>query len=621
MTHISFLQDMSAVLSVKRTVFAKQKAQRNEKASTVHQKIWTTHNFGSMAPGKSIITIPNKQNNIYRGNETLLFKAAKENNVKLLRRLIGEDINPSVKGAMGENVLHTAALYNNKEALCTLLDAYPSLINVPIECKIYQGETALHIAIVNQNAEMVKELISRKADLHSARAMGSFFAPRESGHYYGEYVLSFAACVGNQAIIRLLVEAGACLDAQDSQGNTVFHILVLHPNKYMACKTYDFLASLLSKEQASHLESITNKKGLTPLKLAAQEGDVLMFNYFMNKRKHVCWTFGPQTSTLYDLTDIDSWKDKMSVIDIICTSDNNAALNLLGITPLKELIQYKWSVFGYKYFLLCTFLYILYTIILTLCCLYRPLMEENVVGGQRKIITRPFYVAQLIRKGLRRFFGNTVRGGPFHITMSLYACLILTMVAMRLFQTGDETVVMSLALISGWCNLIYFARGFKLLGPLCIMIQKMILDDLMRFCIILLTVLVGFAAAMTVHFQTLNVSLFPGFRDFPMTLFTLFQLMMGLENLKVPSNIEMPKIISIMYMFYMFFAFVLLLNLLIALMTHTHFCVDSERNTLWHGQVAATTVMLERIVPSKLWPRTGIPGDVIGLQPEKWYFR
>ncbi|XP_072264159.1 transient receptor potential cation channel subfamily V member 5-like [Pyxicephalus adspersus] len=602
-----------------------------------------------MAPGKSIITIHN-QENTYKGKENLFFKAAKENNVKLLKRLIGGNMNPSLKGAMGENVLHIAALYNNMEALCMLLDAFPFLINTPIECDIYKGETALHIAIVNQNTEMVKELIDRRADMYNTRAMGTFFAPSKKGHYYyGEYVISFAACVGNPEILRLLVEKGAPLDAQDSQGNTVFHILVLHPNKSMACKTYDFLESLISKEQVCRLESITNKNGLTPLKLAAQEGDVLMFNYFMEKKKLVCWSFGPLKSTLYDLTGIDSWNDKLSVIDIICTCNNNA-LNLLAITPLKELLQYKWSTFGYKYFLLCTSLYILYTIILTLCCLYRPLMEETADGGKRRIITRPFYdsyktkcdfvrlsgeiivilggiiilgieVVQLIRKGPKRFFGNTVRGGPFHIIMFLYACFIIAVITMRLLHNEGETIVMSLALISGWCNVIYFARGFKLLGPLCIMIQKMIMDDLMRFCVILFTVLIGFAAAMNVHFQALNVTLFPEFRDFPITLFTLLQLMMGLDSLPVPPNLAMPKIISTLYLVYMFFAFVLLLNLLIALMTDTHFRVVSERTRLWHAQVAATTVMLERIVPSSLWPRTGIPGEIIGLEPGKWYFR
>ncbi|KAM4693730.1 transient receptor potential cation channel subfamily V member 6-like isoform 1-T1 [Discoglossus pictus] len=604
-----------------------------------------------MPPEKGIITVHNILDKKNRAKENLFFKAAKENNVKLLKRLIGEDVDPSMKGAMGETVLHTAAMYNNQEALVVLLDAFPFLINKPMECDIYKGETVLHIAVVNQNTDMVKELIARKADTRNARAVGTFFAPRKKGYYYyGEYVTSFAAAVGNKEILQLLVESGAPLDSQDNQGNTVFHILVLHPNKLMACKIYDFLVSLIPKEQVPHLESITNNEGLTPLKLSAQEGDLAMFKHFMKRRRQAYWAFGPLTSTLYDLTGIDSWNDRQSVIDVICNSRNDAAQNLLEITPLKELLQYKWSIFGYKYFLLWTFSYILYIIILTLCCLYRPLMEEIVDGNKMKTIREPLQeayktkgdyvrlvgeivvvlgaivilateISQFIRKGAKHFFGNTVTGGPFHIIMLLYACFIISMMVLRFLNNEDETVVMSLALICAWCNVIYFARGFKLLGPLCIMIQKMILGDLLRFCIILITVLIGFAAAFYIHFQTVNVALFPYFCTFPVTLFTLFQLMMGLDNLPIPSDVNMPKMIMVLYMVYMFFAFVLLLNLLIALMTDTHFRVNKERNILWRAQIAATTIMLERIVPSWLWPRTGIPGEILGLEDGKWYLR
>ncbi|KAM4693731.1 transient receptor potential cation channel subfamily V member 6-like isoform 2-T2 [Discoglossus pictus] len=537
-----------------------------------------------MPPEKGIITVHNILDKKNRAKENLFFKAAKENNVKLLKRLIGEDVDPSMKGAMGETVLHTAAMYNNQEALVVLLDAFPFLINKPMECDIYKGETVLHIAVVNQNTDMVKELIARKADTRNARAVGTFFAPRKKGYYYyGEYVTSFAAAVGNKEILQLLVESGAPLDSQDNQGNTVFHILVLHPNKLMACKIYDFLVSLIPKEQVPHLESITNNEGLTPLKLSAQEGDLAMFKHFMKRRRQAYWAFGPLTSTLYDLTGIDSWNDRQSVIDVICNSRNDAE--------------------AYK----------------TKGDYVRLVGEIVVVLGAIVILATE--ISQFIRKGAKHFFGNTVTGGPFHIIMLLYACFIISMMVLRFLNNEDETVVMSLALICAWCNVIYFARGFKLLGPLCIMIQKMILGDLLRFCIILITVLIGFAAAFYIHFQTVNVALFPYFCTFPVTLFTLFQLMMGLDNLPIPSDVNMPKMIMVLYMVYMFFAFVLLLNLLIALMTDTHFRVNKERNILWRAQIAATTIMLERIVPSWLWPRTGIPGEILGLEDGKWYLR
>ncbi|KAE8604027.1 hypothetical protein XENTR_v10014538 [Xenopus tropicalis] len=358
-----------------------------------------------MSPEKGIITTHNYPDNPNNESENLFFKAAKENNIKVLKQLIGENFDPTIKGALGENVLHIAALYNNNEILVELLDAFPFLINKPIECDAYKGETALHIAIVNQNAEMVRELIARKADMENARATGNFFAPRRKGqHYYGEYVTSFAAYVGNQEILQTLVENEAPLETQDSQGNTVFHILVLHQNKSMACKMYDFLAAIIPKKQLSYLETITNNDGMTPFKLAAQQGDVQMFEYFIKKRRHTILSFGPLGSTLYDLTGIDSWDDRLSVIDIICTSNNNAARNLLEITPLKELLHYKWTAFGYKYFLLCTIFYIMYTVILTLCCLYRPIMHTFTYQDGKGNTRKPLYVRILHFPFLNFFF-------------------------------------------------------------------------------------------------------------------------------------------------------------------------------------------------------------------------
>nr|XP_033814054.1 transient receptor potential cation channel subfamily V member 6-like [Geotrypetes seraphini] len=610
--------------------------------------------FQNTCQEKDGFTLHSDLDNKSKGKESLFFRAAEENNVELLRKLIGEDvIDPYTKGALGENVLHVAALYNNQESLVTILDAHPSLINKPMDCDLYKGETALHIAIVNQNFEMVKELLARKADTENSRAIGQFFAAGNKGQcYYGEYVLSFAACTGNEEVFRLLVENGAPLHSQDTQGNTVLHTLVLHPNKFMACKMYDFLASLTTKEIVRSLESITNKHGFTPLKLAAHEGNMLMFQCLVKKNRNVYWTLGPMIATLYDLTGIDSWNDRNSILDIICNSKNNEARNLLTVTPVKELLHYKWIHYGYKYFLLWTLLYVLYTIILTVCCLYRPLKSVTIEGeitvtikilkslnetyrapedfvrltGEILTVLGAFLilfieVPGLLRDGPRQFFGNTVNGGPFHLTMLLYSCFIVAIVILRLAGSTAETIIIPMTLVSAWCSVIYFARGFRFLGPLCIMIQKMIFGDLLRFCIILIIVLIGFSAAFDVHFQAMNQTEFPHFSNFPITTFTLFQLMMGLTNLPIPSTVNTPTIILLLYLVYMFFAYILLLNLVIALMGDTHFRVSNERKTLWKAQITATTLLLERRVPSWLWPRTGIPGEILGLEEGKWYLR
>lgn len=45
-----------------------------------------------------------------------------------------------------------------------------------------------------------------------------------------------------------------------------------------------------------------------------------MFQHLMQKRKHIQWSYGPLTSTLYDLTEIDSSGDDQSLLELIVTT-------------------------------------------------------------------------------------------------------------------------------------------------------------------------------------------------------------------------------------------------------------------------------------------------------------
>ncbi|XP_008065941.1 transient receptor potential cation channel subfamily V member 6 [Carlito syrichta] len=587
--------------------------------------------------------------------ESPLLLAAKENNVQTLNKLLKyETCEVHQRGAMGETALHVAALYDNLEVAMVLMEAAPELVFEPMTSELYEGQTALHIAVVNQNVNLVRALLARGASV-SARATGTAF--RRSSHnliYFGEHPLSFAACVSSEEIVRLLIEHGADVRAQDSLGNTVLHILTLQPNKTFACQMYNLLLSYDGcRDHLQPLDLVPNHQGLTPFKLAGVEGNTVMFQHLMQKRKHIQWAYGPLSSTLYDLTEIDSSGDEQSLLELIITTKKREARQILDQTPVKELVSLKWKRYGRPYFCVLGAIYLLYIICFTMCCIYRPLKprtsnhtnpRDNTLL-QQKLLQEAYVtpkddirlvgelvtvigamiillveIPDIFRMGVTRFFGQTILGGPFHILIITYAFMVLVTMVMRLTNANGEVVPMSFALVLGWCNVMYFARGFQMLGPFTIMIQKMIFGDLMRFCWLMAVVILGFASAFYIIFQTEDPGKLGHFYDYPMALFSTFELFLTIIDGPANYDVDLPFMYCITYAAFGIIATLLMLNLLIAMMGDTHWRVAHERDELWRAQVVATTVMLERKLPRCLWPRSGICGREYGLG-DRWFLR
>ncbi|XP_030754916.1 transient receptor potential cation channel subfamily V member 3 isoform X2 [Sitophilus oryzae] len=250
-----------------------------------------------------------------------------------------------------------------------------------------KSENVLHIAIVNEDPSMVKFLLAADVNFQE-RCFGNFMCPEDQkssrtdsldhewvnvcpetnydGYvYWGEYPLSFAACLGQEECFRLILAKGADPNAQDTNGNTVLHLLVI----YSKLEAFD-----MAYEVGSSL-SIRNILNLTPLTLSAKLARIDIFFHILNLEREIYWQIGSITCAAYPLSQIDTIDvktgqiSKTSALNLVVFGDKDEHLELMdGV--LIDLLNAKWNTFVkfkfYRQFFTFAFYFIISLIAFTL---------------------------------------------------------------------------------------------------------------------------------------------------------------------------------------------------------------------------------------------------------------
>ncbi|KPJ13765.1 Transient receptor potential cation channel subfamily V member 5 [Papilio machaon] len=305
------------------------------------------------------------------------------------------------RGAVGETVLHICLL--NASSLHSdlakrLLRFYPKLINDVYMSDEYYGESVLHMTIVNEDLTMVKFLLDAGADYHE-RCYGNFMCPEDQkasrsdsldhewvnvqpntnydGYvYWGEYPLSFAACLGLEECYRLILARGADPDKQDTNGNTVLHMLIIYDKMSTFDMAYEVGASL----------SIRNVLNLTPLTLAAKLARIELFVHILNIEREIYWQIGATTCAAYPLGLVDTIDTetglicKDSALNLVVFGEKDEHLELLD-GMLIDLLKTKWNTFVkfrfYRRFIFFSF----YFLVSLVCFTLRPGPPERTTNS------------------------------------------------------------------------------------------------------------------------------------------------------------------------------------------------------------------------------------------------
>ncbi|KAL1493977.1 hypothetical protein ABEB36_009655 [Hypothenemus hampei] len=502
------------------------------------------------------------------------------------------------RGAVGETILHLCLLNATSlhaDIAKRLLRFYPKLINDIYISDEYYGENVLHIAIVNEDPSMVKFLLAADVNFQE-RCFGNFMCPEDQkssrtdsldhewvnvspvtnydGYvYWGEYPLSFAACLGQEESFRLILAKGANLDAQDTNGNTVLHLLVIYSKAEAFDMAYEVGANL----------SVKNVLNMTPLTLAAKLARMDLFFHILKLEREIYWQIGSITCAAYPLSQIDTIDvktgqiSKTSALNLVVFGDKDEHLALLdGV--LVDLLNAKWNTFVKFKFYRQFFTFAFYFIVSLVAFTLRPgppkhmetsknitnsTMFNSTTNTSKEILKFDFkvlentdddndveewwddlqekcrlmnldtpeaqvrftaelaitsgaflYLAAAVREarflGLRMFFENLMTA-PSRV-MFLFSCILLFGVIPWLrvtCQDENEDVFAVAVMLTTAPYFLFFCRGFKTVGPFVVMIYRMFMGDLLRFATIYMVFVMGFSQAYYVIFLSFDNPLTP----------------------------------------------------------------------------------------------------------------
>ncbi|XP_052052372.1 transient receptor potential cation channel subfamily V member 1 [Apodemus sylvaticus] len=528
-------------------------------------------------------------------------------------------------------------------------DSLKQFVNASYTDSYYKGQTALHIAIERRNMALVTLLVENGADVQAA-ANGDFFKKTKGrpGFYFGELPLSLAACTNQLAIVKFLLQNSwqpADISARDSVGNTVLHALVevadnTADNTKFVTNMYNEILILGAKLHPTlKLEELTNKKGLTPLALAASSGKIGVLAYILQReihepecrhlsRKFTEWAYGPVHSSLYDLSCIDTC-EKNSVLEVIAYSSSETPNrhDMLLVEPLNRLLQDKWDRFVKRIFYFNFFVYCLYMIIFTTAAYYRPVEGlppyklNNTVGDYFRVTGEILSVSGGVyfffrgiqyflqrRPSLKSLFVDSYS----EILFFVQSLFMLVSVVLYFSQRKEYVASMVFSLAMGWTNMLYYTRGFQQMGIYAVMIEKMILRDLCRFMFVYLVFLFGFSTAVVTLIEDgKNDSLsaeFPqhkcrgsacrsggnSYNSLYSTCLELFKFTIGMGDLEFTENYDFKAVFIILLLAYVILTYILLLNMLIALMGETVNKIAQESKNIWKLQRAITILDTEK---------------------------
>ena len=275
-------------------------------------------------------------------------------------------------------VMYKATLYGHYDLAMSFLNG-TEVSNA--RCAIAElmanpGIPLLHLCVMNHQLDIISELFNLLPveDCHSLTHMRSPKFVGEGCLAAAELPLNLAVAIGDESIVKILVDHGAEMCEEDNYGYNVFHALVflgktnptkaddmfdvlvdLIPQWISKTKTFPFLKEM-THNNALHvgawkLLKSTDKTRLTPIKLAARlgVGNVLQkIINFPGVYRFPYYQIGDRSESMFDISEVDPYltqsigtRGRASVLELLVLTSNEEALSVLEKPPISCIVERK----------------------------------------------------------------------------------------------------------------------------------------------------------------------------------------------------------------------------------------------------------------------------------------
>mmetsp|Transcript_7621 Transcript_7621/g.24397 ORF Transcript_7621/g.24397 Transcript_7621/m.24397 type:complete len:873 (-) Transcript_7621:1203-3821(-) len=421
------------------------------------------------------------------------------------------------------------------------------------------------------------------------------------------------------------------LNMRDSVGNAPLHLAVVF---------HDLDAFQWLLDNGAHTHPI-NGDGLTPLTLAVRLNDVAMFDFILSRQRTQVWTFGPVSCYTFALTEllpmprptrqaVPAKRDELQEfvqrstfwvetiggkpVPLEAPKSFEPSTPTPLVTVLDEVVdkqryefsmhpllqhlhKLRWRVFArrafFSYFAFVSLLVIAFSIFVWLkpnpksgeTTALTNFCEYFVLAGA--VVQLLSHLADMFSVGFTTYFSPRWTLKP-NVTSDGYSWGFLVTYIVSFFARRADSawanVFTAISVIFVWLFLVSFARLSRKVGPMTIMIRKMIFGDFVRFGVVYAALLAGWSSAFYIGLARPDLDEDDGFFA-PLTLaFTLFQVTFSSDGdfRETLATVSFGRAYyEVMYAIFLLVVGVLLMNLLIAMMSRTFSLISAQAAQVW----------------------------------------